>query len=81
MDYPVITYNVTLTSSHHEGHVVAVAISGNQTEVVIGKEDGLKHNKMYLIKVTAINMVGSVTSHGNGRNMIGGYMHSQCILN
>ena len=61
--------------------MVEVALSGHQTEVVVGKEDGLKHNKKYLIKVTTMNVVGSVISHGNGRNIIGGYMHSQCILN
>ena len=78
MAYPVLAYNVTLTSdsSHDEGHVVEVSISGNQTEVVIGKEYGLRHNKKYVITVTAINMVGSVTSHGNGRNTMGECVHT-----
>ena len=76
----MLTYNVTLTSSHHKGQVVDLSISGNQTEVVIGKEDGLKHKKKYLIKVTAINMVGNVTTHETERNVIGEHACTQQVL-
>ena len=70
----MLTYNVTLTS--HTGQIVEVSVSGNQTEVVLGLEDGLKHNNKYLITVSAINMVGSVTSHGSGRNVLGECVYS-----
>ena len=54
------------------GAVVEVPLSGNQTEVMLGLEDGLRNNQKYVITVTAINAVGDVTSHGNQRNIFGG---------
>ena len=45
------------------GEYVEVSINGNQTEVVLRTDDGIKHNKKYLLSVTAINMIGNKTSH------------------
>ena len=41
---------------------VAVFLEANETDVVLGLEDGLKEYQTYVYSVTAINIIGNTTT-------------------
>ena len=67
MEYPVLNYLLTLTSETIlTGVVINVSLESNhcnETEVVLGPQDGLEENQKYVYTVTAINSIGNTTSH------------------
>ena len=71
MEYPVLSYLLALRSVQ-TGTVIYVFNDSNETEIVLGHQDGLEENQKYVYKVTAINSIGNVTSH---KKHLGLYTH------
>ena len=57
-------YIVTLRSQT-VGECVEVRIYDNETEIVLGPDDGVKDDQIYVILVTAVNAIGNVTSYSS----------------
>ena len=53
------------------GIVINMSLNHNETEVVLGPQDGLEDNQKYVYTVTAINSIGNTTSDSekDGRNI------------
>ena len=68
VEYPVLSYLLALRSEQTR-MVINVSLGSNETEVVLGPQDGLKDNQKYVYNVTAINSVGNTTSEDNIRNV------------
>ena len=45
---------------------INISLESNETEVILHPEIGLETNQKYLYTLTAINAIGSVTSHQDG---------------
>ena len=43
-----------------------ISLGANETDVMLGPLDGLEDNQKYLFTVTAINSIGTTTSHQDG---------------
>ena len=65
MEYPVLQYLLVLRSEQ-TGVVINESLDPNETEVVLGPQDGLKDNQKYVYTVTAINSIGMAASHQDG---------------
>ena len=50
------------------GETTRVILKANETEAVFTPENGLEANQKYNYTVTALNAIGSVTSHQHGIN-------------
>ena len=46
---------------------VNVSLNSNETEVILGPESGLENNQKYMYTLTAVNAIGNVTSHQDGK--------------
>ena len=46
---------------------VNVSLDSNETEAILGPEIGLEINQKYTYTLTAINAIGNVTSHQDGK--------------
>ena len=44
-----------------------ISLDYNETEVILGPEIGLETNQKYLYTLTAVNAIGNVTSHRDGK--------------
>ena len=47
--------------------VAIISLDSNETEVILGPEIGLETNQKYLYTLTAVNAIGNVTSHQDGK--------------
>ena len=47
--------------------VAIIFLDSNETEVILGPEIGLETNQKYMYTLTAINAIGNVTSHQDGK--------------
>ena len=57
----MLFYLITLRSEQ-VGRITQKQIGQNETEVQFGPKDGLKANEKYAYTVTAINIIGNVSS-------------------
>ena len=48
--------------------IIIISLDSNETEVTLGPEDGLETNQKYMYTLTAINAIGNVTSHQDGKD-------------
>ena len=46
---------------------INTSLDSNETEVILGPDIGLETNQKYLYTLTAINAIGNVTSHQDGK--------------
>ena len=44
-----------------------ISLDYNETEVILGPEIGIETNQKYLYTLTAVNAIGNVTSHQDGK--------------
>ena len=44
-----------------------ISLDSDETEVILGPEIGLETNQKYMYTLTAINAIGNVTSHQDGK--------------
>ena len=59
----MLSYLLMLTlDSKERASDVAVLLEANETDVVLGREDGLKQYQTYVYSVTAINIIGNTTT-------------------
>ena len=59
----MLSYLLMLTlDSKERASDVVVLLEANETDVVLGLEDGLKQYQTYVYSVTAINTVGNTTT-------------------
>ena len=49
--------------SAEDGVFINISVDANETRVTLGPQDGLEEDKKYLITVTAVNNIGTATSH------------------
>ena len=42
---------------------INISVDANETRVTLGPQDGLEEDQKYLITVTAVNSIGTATSH------------------
>ena len=61
VDQPVLSY--LLSFQNNMG--TYVLFYSNETEVVLGPQDGLEDNQKFVYTITAINSVGNATSQNN----------------
>ena len=61
VDQPVLSY--LLSFQNNMG--IYVLFYSNETEVVLGPQDGLDDNQKFVYTITAINSVGNATSQSN----------------
>ena len=43
-----------------------ISLDANETEVLLGPQDGLEENQKYVFTVTAVNNIGTITSYQDG---------------
>ena len=61
VDQPALSY--LLSFQNNMG--IYVLLYSNETEVVLGPQDGLEDNQKFVYTITAINSVGNATSLSN----------------
>ena len=66
IEYPVLSYLIALRSEQTK-MVINIPLGSNETEAVLGPQNGLKDNQKYVYNVTAINSVGNTTSEDDRR--------------
>ena len=69
MEYPVLSYLLVLRSDQ-TGVLANVSLAPNETEVVLGPQDGLEDNQKYVYTVTAINSIGMAVTSRQDRFVI-----------
>ena len=47
--------------------VTIISLDSNETEVILSPEIGLETNQKYVYTLTAVNAIGNVTSHQDGK--------------
>ena len=67
LEYPVLSYLLVLRSEQ-TGVFINISLGANETEVLLGPQDGLEENQKYVFTVTAVNNIGTTTSHQDGNN-------------
>ena len=49
--------------SEQTGVFINISLGANETEVMLGPQDGPEENQKYAYTVTAVNSIGTTTSH------------------
>ena len=65
LEYPVLSYLLVLRLEQ-TGVFINISLGANETEVMLGPQDGLGKKQKYVFTVTAVSSSGTTTSHQAG---------------
>ena len=66
-DYPVVAYLLNLKSLDDVFQTVEFFFKPNETNLVLGREEGLIENWKYTYSVTTVNVIGNTSTILDGR--------------
>ena len=67
-EHPVVEYLLKLKSLDEMFQAIELFLKPNETNIVLGREEGLIENRKYAYSVTAINVIGNTSTILDGRS-------------